>query len=284
MLVPTTETATTGAAASIRAPRADGPTASKWLLNAHFIATFLLLAAGCAALAFDLAVARWFAERHCPGDVRKLFLLSEAFAHGVGATIIIIAVGVLDPCKRVMFPRLFSSALLAGLAANAFKLIIGRTRPGAFNLYGNVWNTFSDWFPAIEAGHANQGCPSAHAATAWGLAAALSACYPRGRWLFMLLATCGCCQRLVTGSHFASDLFWGAALGTLIGGMIMHAPISWNWYTQSEMFLLRRWQLASLPATEDVLPFKLAAVAASAEPETEPQSRTRHALGRSKAA
>ncbi len=52
-------------------------------------------------------------------------------------------------------------------------------------------------------------------AAAAGLTAALIWLYPRGRWLFVLFAALAGCQRMASGSHFPSDVLWGAAIGSV---------------------------------------------------------------------
>ena len=54
--------------------------------------------------------------------------------------------------------------------------------------------------------------PSAHAATAVGLAIALGVLYPRGRWLFIAFAFLAGLQRIEAQAHFASDVLAGAAV------------------------------------------------------------------------
>jgi undecaprenyl-diphosphatase len=62
-------------------------------------------------------------------------------------------------------------------------------------------------------GHALQSFPSAHAATAVGLAIGLSALHPRGRWLFAAFALLAVVQRIEAQAHFSSDVLAGAAVG-----------------------------------------------------------------------
>jgi undecaprenyl-diphosphatase len=70
-----------------------------------------------------------------------------------------------------------------------------------------------------------QSFPSGHAATAAGLAVALAVLYPRGRWLFAVLAVLAALQRVEVQSHFPSDVLAGAALGCLTGALV---SADWN--------------------------------------------------------
>ncbi len=105
------------------------------------------------------------------------------------------------------------SALTAGIAAEVVKLFVGRERPEMSGVDGS-WHGYV--FRAPLGGFAdgsNLGFPSSHAATAFGGALALGAAYPPLRWFALALA-CGCgLTRVLSGAHFASDVYGGAALG-----------------------------------------------------------------------
>jgi len=105
------------------------------------------------------------------------------------------------------------SALTAGIAAEIVKLLVGRERPEVSGVEG-AWQGYV--FRAPLRGFAdasNLGFPSSHAATAFGGALALAAAYPPLRWLAFAFA-CGCgLTRVLSGAHFASDVYGGAALG-----------------------------------------------------------------------
>lgn len=167
------------------------------------------------ALPLDLAVVRWATSGHLPGSVEKAIRLSEAFAHGVGATVILIAVFLLDRANRARIPRLIAGTVLGGLLANGIKLIVSRTRPRAFDLHGNVLDSFSGWFSLGRLPSLQEGFPSAHAATGFALASMLSWRYPAGRTFFFVLAAVSGAQRIVSAAHFPSDVLFGAALGVL---------------------------------------------------------------------
>jgi membrane-associated phospholipid phosphatase len=59
--------------------------------------------------------------------------------------------------------------------------------------------------------------PSAHAATAFAAAVAVSLIHPRLRVPLYALATLVCLSRVYLGVHFPSDVLVGAALGAVIG-------------------------------------------------------------------
>lgn len=110
--------------------------------------------------------------------------------------------------KRGVF--VFVSALLAGLVAELAKLIVSRERPISGDLYtGGVQH-----FPfAGFGGLGNLGFPSSHTAVAFGGAAAAALVF-RPSAPVLYLAAAGCAYtRIVSGAHWLSDTFGGAAIG-----------------------------------------------------------------------
>lgn len=187
-----------------------------------FLLPILLLLAAAAALRIDCPLAFWCLEGHCPRFLSDLFATIEPFGHGLGVLVIVIALYQLDRDRRWALPRLLLMALGSGLAANGIKMLIARVRPHQFDFQGTVSDTFGGWLPFLGAGSIGQSFPSAHAATAVGLAAALIWLYPRGRWLFVTLAVLVACHRVQMGVHFLSDALCGAALGCLVATSFLH--------------------------------------------------------------
>lgn len=172
-----------------------------------------LLIAVLLSFAVDIPVAayvriwkhpRWFAE---------LMEFAEFFGHGIGCTMIVIAVYVLHPARRRCIPQLLAGSLGAGLINNGFKLIVIRSRPRAIEvLPDSVWSTFGGMW-SLSGGNPAQSFPSGHTATAVGLAVMLSAYYPLGRWYFTFLAVLVGLQRIHVAAHYPSDVFAGAIVG-----------------------------------------------------------------------
>jgi len=79
-----------------------------------------------------------------------------------------------------------------------------------------------------------QSFPSAHTATAFGLAIGLVRIYPRARWLFFCLATLAAVQRLEAGAHFLSDVCAGAALGLFVAGLATDRRVLGGWFDRLE--------------------------------------------------
>lgn len=174
-----------------------------------------LAVAGVLLLPLDLAITRWATAGTLPGMVQKAIRISEAFSHGFGAAVILIAVFVLDRSHRARMPRLVAGTLLGGMLANGFKLVVSRTRPRGFDLHGSILDSFSGWLSLGQLASVQEGFPSAHAATGFALAAMLSWAYPAGRTFFFVLAALSGFQRVHSAAHFPSDVLFGAALGCL---------------------------------------------------------------------
>ncbi|MEM7475000.1 MAG: phosphatase PAP2 family protein [Planctomycetota bacterium] len=63
--------------------------------------------------------------------------------------------------------------------------------------------------------------PSGHAATAVGLAIALSILFPRSAPIFGILAVSACLQRMTSGAHYASDVLAGAAVAFACSAIVL---------------------------------------------------------------
>lgn len=191
-----------------------------------------VLFAIAAALAFavDMLVARGVEILHLPGDIAKLINYSEVFGHGLGVGLIILVATTLDPRHWHVGGYLAAHAFGAGVLANLAKLCIARSRPyAAGDLTQDAINTFHGLLPIaqhwmggeIDFGNsAFASFPSAHSATATGLAASLSVCYPRGRWWFILFAVLAGSQRAFARAHFTSDILAGSALAMLVAYLL----------------------------------------------------------------
>ena len=75
--------------------RSRGSQSDRWTRPLLGLAAGLLVA-GAVVAPFDLTVAAWFRTSRLPGDLGKAVMLSEVFAHGVGAGVILLTVWLLD--------------------------------------------------------------------------------------------------------------------------------------------------------------------------------------------
>jgi len=116
--------------------------------------------------------------------------------------------------RRGLF--VLAAAAASGLGAELLKLIVARERPAVLQDGVLVYQgpVFRGLFSGFAEG-SNLGFPSSHAATAFGGAFALAMLAPAVGPLVLLLA-CGCAlTRLLTGAHFATDVYGGIVLGFL---------------------------------------------------------------------
>lgn len=222
----------------------SGNTRSSGRYHAYVVASLLVVAVG--VMSFDLQIQSAATAQRPPGVVRDYFNASEAFGNGFGVVMILGAVLVLDQTKRIHAGRLFAASLGAGLAADVVKLLIARSRPKATDVESllasgaSAWETFQGFAPFGMLGNGVQSFPSAHTATAVGLAVALATAYPLGQRLFYCFAAGVALQRVCVGAHFPSDVFAGAALGATWGhACCVAGPIA-NWFDRFEVWWAER--------------------------------------------
>jgi membrane-associated phospholipid phosphatase len=185
-------------------------------LRSWLVPPLALALLAAAALWVDVPVAQWAAGRAYPRAVRELMSLAEAFGHGVGVTVVLLTVFMLDLARRRQLPRSILAVIASGCGANLLKLVIARHRPAATDLLqADAWGTFAGWFPFGHNGSGLQSFPSAHTATAVGLALVLATFYPLGRRLYFVFAAAVAMQRVLGGAHYPSDVLAGAAIGWL---------------------------------------------------------------------
>ena len=192
----------------------------------------LLLLAGILSR-FDANIVNAADPAEWPGDLKRLFSLSELFAHGVGIILIVFGIWQLSPERKKYIPRLIACAAFSSVAAHLIKLLVARKRPTSFLDAELVphWPESTDvtWVGAgsdvaWNVSYATQSFPSAHAALVCGIAICLSYIYPQGRKLFFGVAVVATVQRVVFFAHWPSDVAVGAALGFLIAGGLVQ-----NW-------------------------------------------------------
>ncbi len=113
-------------------------------------------------------------------------------------------------------------------------MMVERTRPCAFAFDGTIWDSFVGIFPLASAGSNGQSLPSAHTATAVGLAAALAWQYPRARIFFFSIAALVAAQRVTGGAHFISDTFCGAAIACVVASFTLRHGRLAAWFDRYE--------------------------------------------------
>jgi membrane-associated phospholipid phosphatase len=134
---------------------------------------------------------------------------------------------LLSLAARLQF--LFLAVLVPVLAAEVIKWIAGRGRP----FVGGKANAFN--FAPFTGTEAYASFPSGHAITAFALAFAVSALWPRARLPMMVYAFLIAISRLVLLAHHPSDVVAGALIG-VIGAMFVR-----YWFAARHLaFTIRR--------------------------------------------
>lgn len=102
---------------------------------------------------------------------------------------------------------LFLAVLIPVLAGEVIKWVVGRGRP----FVGGKADAFN--FVPFNGTEAHFSFPSAHSITAFALAFAVSAIWPRTRVVMVVYAIVILCTRLVLLAHHPSDVVAGAVIG-----------------------------------------------------------------------
>lgn len=177
---------------------------------------------------WDLPVAQWALQtRPIPdmanpaakhGDIARDLMFLEQFGQWTCTILALVAVLLLDRAGRRRALAIGMACLFTVLLTYLLKDLCGRNRPYvvlpkydiALPLGAWVWGGPQRGF----AGGSTWGSfPSAHTTGAFALAAGLSWFYPRGRGLFMALASITAAQRVLHGAHYLSDVLAGLAIG-----------------------------------------------------------------------
>jgi undecaprenyl-diphosphatase len=192
----------------------------------------VLLVIGIAGFPLDVPLAIWLEKNKLPGELLRPFKLAEIGGHGTGAAMLLLATLWLTrqqwqrPGQGRFLLRLVAATYLGGLLVDGLKLVVPRVRPRFADLTPHVGAIDTFGRQLLEVGdHARAAMmsfPSGHSAIATGLAAALCWFHPQGRLVFLSLAALACLQRLLSGSHYLSDVCIGASLGLLGAWLALH--------------------------------------------------------------
>jgi len=182
---------------------------------------------------FDPPFTAW--QAGLPETVRRLFAaftdLGQAHWILIGTAFALMVALLRDSTERAAPPRLrarragwsaacaylFLSVAASGLAALMLKYAIGRARPRHFEAEGVLA------FKPLVGGASWASFPSGHATTAAALAVALALLFPRLRLVFLCAGFLLALSRLVTRSHYPSDVAAGCLLGGLTAWLLARA-------------------------------------------------------------
>jgi membrane-associated phospholipid phosphatase len=138
------------------------------------------------------------------GDFQTGFLLLAALVWGVGAA------GRSFSWRQAALAMVLG-ATVAGLCANVLRFSVGRPRPSAGladGLYG----------PSLK--HKFHGFPSAHAATSFGAAGAITMVCPPAGLVALPTAAAISWSRLQLRRHHPSDIWVGGGIGLISGSFV----------------------------------------------------------------
>ncbi len=181
------------------------------------------------AVLYDYDVAVWFWQDRMPGDLQKAVKVCEIFAHGIGVIFLMFGIALLAPRKRSCLPRLAALTFGSGAIVTIIKMFVLRRRPNNFDFSTaseeSIHQFSLDMYlqtVAIFDDSSLRSFPSGHAATAVGFCIGMMLLFPRGRILFVILATFACTERLLSGAHFLSDILGGVGVATLWSYICLH--------------------------------------------------------------
>ena len=192
---------------------------------------------GSLSFAIDLPVSQWMHTHQQLSKLHQPLQMAEIFGDSAGVILLLGTLWVLIPNRRRELLRVAVIVVLAGLSADLVKMSVSRMRPRSFaNLLElqSASETFLGWFPLLSVSSKQQSFPSAHTATAVGLALALMRMFPRGWWLFPAWAAAVALQRVETGAHYVSDTCFGAAVGLLAAWACLSPNKLSRWFERFE--------------------------------------------------
>lgn len=177
-------------------------------------------------LTWDYSVSRWFVVEAPKSDVWKYVLdgvgLFELIRLEVVAIAVVCCVRVFDRRGKKFTGGLSCSFCAVYLLSLTIKSCVVRYRPSLFFqdqfalANSTIWNTFGGIRPGGNVSALEQSFPSGHSSLACAIAMVLICLYPKWKYPVIAAAFTVMFQRVVSGSHFSSDVFFGAFLAVPI--------------------------------------------------------------------
>jgi len=164
----------------------------------------------------DFQISAWARQQKFSGDFEKAIQLSEVFAHGSGVIAIFLILLWTDINNFRRTWNVATYVLVVGVFANVAKRFLPRLRPNSGVEITDIEFTWLPVLSGVGRRSAELSFPSGHSATAVALAIALTILYPRGKWLFTILACLAIWQRVYSGAHYPSDCLAGAGIALAI--------------------------------------------------------------------
>lgn len=194
-----------------------------------------------AILWVDQPVAAWVLQRRpLPdhGDIFRELTLLEQYGQWTCSVLVIVAVGMMDRAGRRKALAIGMGCLATVLVSYLVKDLFGRSRPGMVERDAFPELTKALTYPftgewrwggpsvGFVGGSRWTSFPSAHTTGAFALSCGLAWFYPRGRALFMTLATITAVQRFLHGAHYVSDTVAGMGLAVMTVRWTLRAKLA----------------------------------------------------------
>jgi membrane-associated phospholipid phosphatase len=178
-----------------------------------------LIGACALVMAAELAGVRTSVHLELKGDVARDS--RWAAQYGQFTCVIVAAALVWQFESRQRRGRAVATLLIAVIASallgSAIKHSTGRLRP-AYASAPTATRQFTG--PFLSRDSHRESFPSSHTAAAFACSLVLSRLYPRGRYIFWLLAIACGALRWIDEAHWLSDVLAGAALGYIVGHLV----------------------------------------------------------------
>ncbi|HKD08570.1 MAG TPA: phosphatase PAP2 family protein [Bryobacteraceae bacterium] len=182
----------------------------------NWIGTTAVLGVAGGLQALDPIAGEYFRQTATFHSFNNIFT-SKATAIGtIVAPLTLYGVGLIHKDSRMQQTALFAGEAVADaeILATVMKSSTRRLRPADVPVHGNYWDTWFESHGSVLRG--NGSFPSGHTIAAFSVATVVASRYRNRRWVPYVsygLASLVGFSRLTLSSHFASDVFMGAALG-----------------------------------------------------------------------
>lgn len=171
------------------------------------------------------------------GDLKRELFAWQQYGQGFALIVTAMLIFQLDPRRRIRLFDLLLTVILAQVASQVGKMLIGRPRPrewfedprtflGPLGEYPmkvkGEWKLLHAWDIRGGAGADLWSMPSSHTLFAAALSVFLGAVYPRIRVLAFALAAIVGLGRVLFDAHWPTDVIVGGAIGWAIAAWVVH--------------------------------------------------------------
>jgi membrane-associated phospholipid phosphatase len=182
----------------------------------NWIGTTAVLGVTGGLQALDPIEGAYFRQTTSFHSFNNIFTSNATAIGTIVAPLTLYGVGFIRKDSRMQQTALFAGEAVADaeILATVLKSSTKRLRPADVPLHGNYWDTWFESNGSILRGAGS--FPSGHTIAAFSVATVVASRYGNRRWVPYVsygLATLVGFSRLTLSSHFAADVFMGAALG-----------------------------------------------------------------------